>query len=427
MRTAWREATSALSRVSLRVISRVRVSCSAAMRSAASNCSRAICAASTACCGGDLGLLDGAGAGDFQRAGALLGRDALGVDRRHLHDAQLFGGLAGRDLGFLDRPRPLDLAPAGLLFIDDARFGDRALLQDAGFFDRFAGLDLGLLDGAGALDLLLAHLAFGGDPGGVDRALVGDPRLLDGLAGGDLDFLDGAGALDFLVADVAFGGDAGLVDRLLVGDARLLDRFPGGDLRLLGLGLAQRALPRHFGALHGAPHLDVALLFEPRGLAVALDVERLALGFEVAGADPDHRILLDVVAQLAAVLDVLHQLGQAFGVEAVRRIEVFEVGLVEVGDRDGFQFEAVLRQRLGGGGLDPRDIFAALLVHLLHGHFGGDRAQRGDELAGQQGVQALGLEGAAAERRRGDRHRLARRLHPDVEIGLDVDAHAVAR
>ena len=108
-------------------------------------------------------------------------------------------------------------------------------------------------------------------------------------------------------------------------------------------------------------------------------------------------------------------------------MKIFEVGLVEVGDRDRFQLEPVLRQRLGGGGLDPRDIFAALLVHLLHGHFRGDRTQRGDELAGQQRVQALGFQRAPAQRRRGDRYRLARRLHPDVEIGLDVDAHAVAR
>ena len=200
-------------------------------------------------------------------------------------------------------------------------FADRALLHDAGFLDRLARLDLGFLDGAGALDLLLADLAFGGDPGGVDRALVGDPRLLDVLAGGNLDFLDRAGALDFLLADFPFGSDPGLVDRLFVGDARLLDGLAGGNLRLFGLGLAQGALARHFGALHRAAHLDVALLFEPRGLAVALDVERLALGFEVAGADADHRILFDVVAQFALGFDVFHQLGQAFGIEAVGRIE----------------------------------------------------------------------------------------------------------
>ena len=97
--------------------------------------------------------------------------------------------------------------------------------------------------------------------------------------------------------------------------------FARRDLGLFGLGLAQGTLARDFGALQGAAHLDVALLFEAGGLALALDIERLPFGLEVSGADPDHRILLDVVAQFAPGLDVLHQAGQTFGVEAVRGIE----------------------------------------------------------------------------------------------------------
>ena len=42
-------------------------------------------------------------------------------------------------------------------------------------------------------------------------------------------------------------------------------------------------------------------------------------------------------------------------------------------------------------------------------------------------MQALGLERASPKRRRGDRNRFARRPDADIEIGLDVDAHAVAR
>jgi hypothetical protein len=60
----------------------------------------------------------------------------------------------------------------------------------------------------------------------------------------------------------------------------------------------------------------------------------LPFGFEIAGADLDHRILFDVVAQFTLGLDVFHQLGEAFRVEAVRRIEEFEVGLIEISDRN---------------------------------------------------------------------------------------------
>ena len=43
----------------------------------------------------------------------------------------------------------------------------------------------------------------------------------------------------------------------------------------------------------------------------------------------------------------------------------------------------------------------------------------------EQRVQAFLLHGAAAERRGRDRDRLAGRLHPHVELGFDVDAHAI--
>ena len=152
------------------------------------------------------------------------------------------------------------------------------------------------------------------------------------LAGGDLGLLDGLLALDLALADLALRRDARFADRPLVGDARFLDLLARGDLGLLGLGLAQRPLARQLGALHGAAELDVALLLQSRGLALALDVERLLLRLQVARADADHRVLLDVVAELAALLDLLDQPGQTFSVEAVRRIEVLQVGLVEVGD-----------------------------------------------------------------------------------------------
>jgi hypothetical protein len=71
------------------------------------------------------------------------------------------------------------------------------------------------------------------------------------------------------------------------------------------------------------------------------------------------------------------------------------------------------------------DVIAAVLVHLLHGHFRRDAAERGDELAGEQGMQALLLGGAAPERGGGDGDGFGGRGDADVELGLDVDAHAV--
>ena len=375
---------------------------------------------------GDLGFLDRADLLDLERTRLLVGGDPLGADDGGLRDARLLGRFLGGNICFLDRPRALDLAPAGLLLTGDTGVGDDAVLLDAGLLDEFARLDLGFLDGAGPLDFLLPHLAFRGDAGGVDRTLVGDARLFDFLPRQDFLGFDRLGALDFLLPGFALGGDARFRDGLLVGDASLFDGLARRDLGLFGFGLAQRAFARHLGPLQGAADLDVALLLKPRGLALAFDLERLPFGFEIAGPDLDHRILFDVVAQFALGLDVLHQLGQAFRVEAVRRVEEFEVGLIEVGDRDRFQLEAVLGQRLGGFGLDARDVFAALLVHLFHGHFRGDRAHRGNELAGEQRVQLFGFQRSPAERRCGDRDRLTRRLHADIEIGFDVDAHAIA-
>ena len=133
----------------------------------------------------------------------------------------------------------------------------------------------------------------------------------------DLTLLDVAGALDFALSRLALGGDARFRDRLIVGDAGLLYRLARGELGLLGFGFLDRAFPRHFGALQGAAHFDVAFLVEAGVFALALDVERLTLGLEVAGADADHRILFDVIAQLTLRLDVFHQLRQALGVETV--------------------------------------------------------------------------------------------------------------
>ena len=197
------------------------------------------------------------------------------------------------------------------------------------------------------------------------------------------------------------------------------------NLGLLGLGLALCALAGEIGSLRRAPDLDVAFLIETCGLALALDLQGLLLRLQIAGADADHRVLLDVVARLAAGLDLLDESGQAFRVEPVGRVEVLQIGLVELGNRDRFELETVHRERLGGCRLHPRDVVAALLVHLFERHLRPHRAQRADELARQQLVQPDLLHRAPADGRRGHRHRFAGRSDAHIELRHHVDAHPV--
>ena len=194
---------------------------------------------------------------------------------------------------------------------------DRDLLRDTRFLGFFARNDFGLLDVARAFDLPPLVVFLARDPRLGENSLLGDTGAFDPFARGDFRLVDLARPIDLALANVALGSDARLRKRTLVGDARLLDLLAAGDLGLFGLGVAQRTLAGEFGALYRASDLDVAFLVEPRGLALAIDLECLLLGFEIASANEDHRILLDVVAQLAPRFDVLDQLGQAFGVEAV--------------------------------------------------------------------------------------------------------------
>ena len=151
--------------------------------------------------------------------------------------------------------RPLDLARGRFLLVDDARFLEGTLLQDAG------GLDL--------------------------------------LAGGDLFRFDRLRLGDLAPADLDVRRDPRLRDGALIGDTRPLDSFAGGNLGGFSLGLALGTFLRQQRALLRPAELDVALLLEPGLFARAIDFQRLLLGFQVARADLDRRVLLDVVAQLA--------------------------------------------------------------------------------------------------------------------------------
>ncbi len=288
-------------------------------------------------------------------------------------------------LGCLDQ---LDLlAPLGDLAL--ARGGD-ALLG----FDRLGagivGLGLGLAFLAALVldrDLLLL-------PGDLERALLIDPRLFHEAIG-----------LDLLRIDLLFRFD------------------PGG----IGLAVAFGLLAGDLGDLAGAPHLDLAFLLEPGIFLIAGDLEALLAGFEVLGLDLHTRVLLDVVAQFLARLDLLGQLGQALGVEGVVRVEVLDAGLVEPGERDALELQSVHRQIVGGNLLHLLDEIGALFVQLVHGHPRRDRTQRIDELAFDQVLEHLGLHRALAQRLRRHRDRSAIRAHADVELRLHIDPQPIKR
>ena len=337
-----------------------------------------------------------------------------------------FDRFAGGNVLLFEGPGPLDFAVANFLLARDALGIHRRLLKDACLVGRFAGRDLCGFDHLCTFDFLLADVAFGGDAGGIDCLLIGDPRLLDQFARGDFGFFHRSRPLDFLLANVAIRGDARLADGALVGYPRLLDFLAGLDLRLFGLRVARGSLACHLRALDGTADFDFPLLFEPRRLALPLDIERLALGFEVAGADLDHRVLFDVVPQFPLFLDLPDDPRETFRIEAVGGVEVLQVGLVEIGDGDVLEFEPVLVERLGGRLPHLLHIGAALLVHLLHRHLGGNRTQRRDEPAGKQRVQLIGLERAPPERRGRDGDCLALRANAHIELGIDIDAHPVA-
>ena len=338
--------------------------------------------------GRDLDLLERPPAFDLQRSGALIGLDPLLVDLCGLGDAELLGALAGGNLSGLDRRVAFDLAAPGGFLADDPRLGERAILFDPGPFGAVPRRDLGPVEAALPFDLLRSRLEvsrdarlddgsllvdarplgrFGGgdlrslqDPLTLDlqrlrvalvldasfehRALLQDARAFDLLAERNLGGLHHLLPVEFALTDVALGVDPGLGDRVIVGDAGALDRFPGDELRPFGLGVALSPLAGEFGPLLGAAEFDFPFLLQPCVFAFSFDVESLALRLEVASADLDDRVLFDVVAQFAARLDRLDQLGEALGVEAVRRIEEFEARLIEIEKRDRFELETVLRQ-----------------------------------------------------------------------------------
>jgi hypothetical protein len=179
------------------------------------------------------------------------------------------------------------------------------------------------------------------------------------------------------------------------------------------------------GAGRGGLVGNVALLRQLRFLLLALDLQRLLLGFEILLRDRDLGVADGQVALLPLGLGDARQRGQALGVEGVVGIEILGVGLVEAGERGAFQLQAV-QQQVGRHCLLHRlHELGALFLQIGQRHGRRDRAQRVDELGFDQLTQLLGVVGAIAEGLGGECDRLGVRLHADIELDADVDAHAI--
>ena len=234
--------------------------------------------------------------------------------------------------------------------------------------------------------------------GGADPFLGGD-RLGPGLVG----LGPGLAFLAALVLDRDLLLLAGDLDRLGLGDLRLLDDPVGLDLLALStwpLGASIRASSASrwrsaccwaTSASWAARRTSTSRSCSSRANSVSRPISKLLRAASRFFASIWTRVSCSMSLRvLAAQLDLLGELGQALGVEGVVGVEMLDRGLVEAGQRHRFELEAVLRQVGGRDLLHLLDEIGALLVELVHRHPGGDRAERVDELALDQLLQALG-------------------------------------
>ena len=228
--------------------------------------------------------------------------------------------------------------------------------------------------------------------------------------------LDGLRFTDVFVFNVALGHDALQIHFAL-----------GGNLRFFRLAFFGRFLLGDAGFLLGAAYGDFALLLQFGVFFLAQNVQAGALGFQVFGFNRQIGILLDVVAFFAAHLDGFGEAGQTFRVKRVLRVEEFEIGLVEAGQRHRLQLQAVFIQIFGYELLHFLHKIHAFFMQFLHRHFRRHRTQRINEFAFHQFFQLVGRHGFHAQslRRRGDA--LADRLHAHIKLGHYVHPHPVAR
>ena len=236
----------------------------------------------------------------------------------------------------------------------------------------------GLLEGEAALnvdELLLARLLDEGDVAVAPVALDGEVLLDVGRL---------APARLFDDRDLALGPHP--LEVLLVVDLLRLHRHPLVEHVDLLLADLKRLLVRDLLVLLGAGE----------GL-LALDLEQLELGVEVALADRDGGALLGVVDGAARVRGDLGDDLEPLGVEHVVGLEELAPRLLEGDDRDLLEDEAVRAEALGDVGADLARERVAVLVQLVQGLGRRVAPQRAHHLRLEEVPDPFRVEGPLAE------------------------------
>jgi hypothetical protein len=319
-------------------------------------------------------------------AGFIIWAMISSSTRRHQQHLRLALGLRRLDRAALLLALERDLARA---------LGDRALalgLQLLLGEDDLGARELGLRLRARLLGVLLRER---------DRA-VDLARLVVELR------------LDLELAQLAALLDLGEASLLLAIDARVLR----GDRRLL-------AGPRRVGVARRLELLDLEALADLRFFLLAGEAEALLDRLELRLPHRDVGIGLDLGALLLARRDDLGELAQADRVEGVVVVERGERRLVHPRQRHRLELQAARGEVVAHHLADHADELGALVVQGVHRERRGGRLDRVDEAAFEEVPDAVGAERLRADRLRRGGDALGRRLHAQVELELDVDAHPI--
>ena len=165
-----------------------------------------------------------------------------------------------------------------------------------------------------------------------------------------------------------------------------------------------------------------------RAYSVSRSISKtLLLRLQILVADIDQRALFDLVAHLAPCLDRLGELGEAFGVEGIRRIEEFQAGSDRGRRWPHFQAQAHWRGALPRRGRGPdwrnarrcscisSNVICAATMRMEEANFPSSKLRMPSSCK-RAAAQSL--------RRGGDRGFGG--ADADKEFGDDIDAHPIA-